>query len=147
MREKKQICFEINIKPVTKKNPVPTGRRGHSIKHPKQKAYEDELTMILKSKRNGFHSTGPVAIIWMSRHTVPRSINGKRLKKDERSELQGAWAGCIDPDLDNLAKPLLDSIVRAGFIDDDNQIVKMESSKRFCFEDEEEGFLISIEEL
>jgi len=147
MREKNQICFEINIKPVTKKNPVPTGRRGHSIKHPKQKAYEDELTMLLKSKRDGFHSSGPVRLVWYSLHSVPKSIHGKRLTKDQRIRMQGRLAGCIDPDLDNLAKPLLDSIVRAGFIDDDNQISRMEASKRFCFEDEEEGFAISIEEL
>ena len=145
--EKKRICFEINIKPVTKKNPVPTGRRGHSIKHPKQKAYEDELTMLLKSKRDGFHSSGPVEITWISRHSVPKSINGKRLKKDERSELEGFRAGCIDPDLDNLAKPLLDSIVRAGFIDDDNQVVKMTASKRFCLDCQSEGFYVWIQEV
>lgn len=143
----KKISFEISIKPVTKKNPVPTGRRGHSIKHPKQKAYEDELTLIMKLKRNGFHSSGPVEITWVSLHDVPKSINGKRLKKEERAFLKGSWVSCIDPDLDNLAKPLLDSIVRAGFIDDDNQVVKMTASKRFCLDCQSEGFCVWIQEV
>jgi Holliday junction resolvase RusA-like endonuclease len=63
----------------------------------------------------------------------------KRLKKGE------AGYSPVKPDIDNLVKAVMDSLNDTGIWGDDNQVVELSSSKKYCAEGEYPGAQIAIE--
>lgn len=63
----------------------------------------------------------------------------KRLKKGEVGYCP------VKPDIDNLVKAVMDSLNDTGIWGDDNQVVELSSSKKYCAEGENPGAQVAIE--
>ena len=63
----------------------------------------------------------------------------KRLKKGEAGYCP------VKPDIDNLVKAVMDSLNDTGIWGDDNQVVEICSSKKYCSDGDEPGAQIAIE--
>ena len=129
------IHFKIEGKPVPQGRPraVRMGAGVRMYDPPKSKAYKQMVSARVRSymKINGIQTiTEPLAIHLNFYFTPPKSYSKKRIRAIEAKE----ELFTKKPDLDNLAKSILDSCNNLLF-KDDSQIVGLTIGKHYGHED------------
>ena len=129
------IHFKIEGKPVPQGRPR-AARMGAGVRMydpPKSKAYKQMVSAKVRSymKINGIQTiTEPIAVHLNFYFTPPKSYSKKRIRAIEAKE----ELFTKKPDLDNLAKSILDSCNNLLF-KDDSQIVGLTIGKHYGHED------------
>ena len=129
------IHFKIEGKPVSQGRPRAV-RKGAGVRMydpPKSKAYKQMVAAKVRSymKINGIQTiTAPLAVHLNFYFTPPKSYSKKRIQAIEAKE----ELFTKKPDLDNLAKSILDSCNNLLF-KDDSQIVGLTIGKHYGDED------------
>ena len=129
------IHFKIEGKPVPQGRPraVRMGAGVRMYDPPKSKVYKQMVAAKVRSymKINGIQTiTEPLAVHLNFYFTPPKSYSKKRIQAIEAKE----ELFTKKPDLDNLAKSILDSCNNLLF-EDDSQIVGLTISKHYGHED------------
>lgn len=116
----------------------PTGQRrarsrviaGHArtYKDPKQATEESRLAGLLFAHKPGLPLQGAICLQIRAFLPVPVSKSGKWKK----SALDGKIRPCVKPDLDNLAKNILD-VMNGVFFADDRQVVYLAVEKWYGY--------------
>ena len=99
-----------------------TGRGGkyvHTYKHPKQRAEEQSLEVLLALYRPKTPMTGALLMGFKAFLPIPMG----KPKKWRESASVGHIRPTGKPDLDNLAKHIKDCMTNTGFWEDDRQVV------------------------
>lgn len=92
-------------------------RTGHAYHSAKQQARERELALALLPYRPKTPMEGPVVVLVHAKLPKPLKLpSGKNYWK---------------PDVDNLAKQILDALTRANFWHDDSQVVEISIRKSY----------------
>ena len=120
--QKYELFFEVD--PVPKGRPRFT-RTGHAYTPQKTAHYEAQIRAIYDLHR-GVHFEGPISVKMVFNMPIPKSFT----KKVKRQIEDGDYQHTKKPDLDNLAKAVLDALNGLAF-DDDSQIVKINMEKRY----------------
>lgn len=94
------------------------GRSGHFFKSARLQRTEHEYMMALAPHRPEQPSKEPIALSIDFRY----SVKSKKLK--------GTWK-TSRPDVDNIAKLLIDCMTKSGFWEDDSQIVRLSLEKSY----------------
>lgn len=119
-------------------SPTPRGRprfnftSGHAYKNPKSRKFEDELRDYIIMNFNIETHDGPLCAD--IKFTIKRP---KSVKRQFPS---------VKPDVDNLAKPILDVIQKCGIIKNDSQIINLNLKKEYGERDLIEVSLSKIDE-
>ena len=117
-----ELFFEVD--PVPKGRPRFT-RTGHAYTPKKTAQYEKQIRAIYDLHRGAFFE-GPISIKLVFNMPIPKSTT----KKMKRQIEDGLIQYTKKPDLDNLAKAVLDALNGIAFADD-SQIVKLNMEKRY----------------
>lgn len=111
-----QLEFVLPICPTPQERPRFT-RTGHAYHSAKQQARERELALALLPYRPKTPLQGPVVVLVHAKLPKPLKLpSGKKYWK---------------PDVDNLAKQMLDALTRANFWHDDSQVVEISIRKTY----------------
>lgn len=117
-----ELFFEVD--PVAKGRPRFT-RTGHAYTPQKTSHYEEQIRALYDLHR-GPCFEGPIEVRLQFNMPIPKSAT----KKMRRQIEEGADAHIKKPDLDNLAKAVLDALNGIAFTDD-SQIAKIKMEKRY----------------
>ena len=101
--------------------------RGIAYKSEIQKAREQELALQLLPHALVRPLEGPLELSFLAVMPIPKSVSKKR----KQAMLDGSEAHTKTPDVDNLAKQLLDAMTRMRFWVDDRQIVSIHGEKKY----------------
>ena len=122
----KEISFSVPGKPVGKARPRFSKNRTYTPK--KTVEYEKWVqsccTMECKNRIPGY--TGPIEAQIMAYYPVPKSVS--KIKREKM--LSGAIKPGVKPDLDNVAKSILDALNGVAYYDD-NQVTDLKVAKRY----------------
>lgn len=132
-----RITFVIKGEPRGKGRPRFT-KNGHAYTDEKTKAYECLVWQSYLDAANGYKFTSPVRVIIMAHFKPP-----KKSKKVVGDMLAGHILPTKKPDVDNVAKIILDGLNRIAW-DDDTQVVDLSVSKYYS---EEPRVAVMIEEI
>lgn len=140
------MYFTVPGKPQGKGRPRFT-RGGHTYTPPATKKYEDHLKKqflaALEEEGDAWNKEGIYALSITACFPIPKSWN----KLAKHNAQRGATACTALPDLDNIAKAVMDALNGAAW-DDDRQVVNLEISREWEVELNREGRLaIIIEEI
>ena len=116
--------------------PTPQQRARHAVrgkfasayKSSAQKANERTLEALLLPHTPKTPTIGPVAVEITASFPVPISAP----KKAKEGMLEGKICHTKKPDVDNLAKQMLDAMTRLQFWQDDRQVVSVTCTKRYA---------------
>lgn len=123
------MMFEISIIPTAQQR-VRHTRSGAAYKSREQEANERTLEALLLAHKPEKPLCGPVRLVFTAYMPIPASTSKRR-----RAAMQEGKIGhTVKPDVDNLAKQLLDAMTRLRFWDDDRQIVELTCRKRYAEE-------------
>ena len=117
-----ELFFEVD--PVPKGRPRFT-RTGHAYTPQKTEQFEKKIRAIYDLHK-GEYFEGPITIRLLFNMPVPKSFT----RKVKRQIEDGLFQHTKKPDLDNLAKAMLDALNGLAF-KDDSQIVKLTIEKRY----------------
>lgn len=117
-----ELFFEVD--PVPKGRPRFT-RTGHAYTPKKTSHYEEQIRAIYDLHR-GPCFDGPISVKLIFNMPIPKSFT----KKVKRQIEEGDFQHTKKPDIDNLAKAVLDALNGIAF-NDDSQIVKLKMEKRY----------------
>ena len=108
------IEFDVFGEPVGKARPRVVN--GHAYTPEKTRAYEQTVRLICKTKSKGvmFDKGIPVKVGIEAYYKIPKSVS----QKVRGSMLSGETEPCKKPDVDNLAKIILDSLNGLVYHDD-----------------------------
>ncbi len=122
----KEISFSVPGKPVGKARPRFSKNRTYTPK--KTVEYEKWVqsccTMECKNRIPGY--TGPIEAQIMAYYPIPKSVS--KVKREKM--LSGAIKPGVKPDLDNVAKSILDALNGVAYYDD-NQVTDLKVAKRY----------------
>ena len=106
--------------------------RGHAITPKNTKEYEKKVAMEYK-RQNGqyFSREVPLEVHIEFFKKVPKSYT----KKDKKAIEDGYKQFISKPDIDNLIKSILDGLNGIAY-EDDSQIVKVNATKKYTFQEE-----------
>ena len=120
------MTFELHIIPTAQQRARHT-RAGRAYKSAAQEANERTLEAMLLAYKPEKPLCGPVRLVFTAYMPIPASTSKRR-----RAAMQEGKIGhTVKPDVDNLAKQLLDAMTRLRFWDDDRQIVELTCRKRY----------------
>ena len=122
------VKFTVPGKPQGKARPRFNTYTGRTYTQSKTGAYEKLIALCFK-QAGGKKLTGAVAIKIECFYQIAKSHTKAAKALMESGEIQAT----IKPDLDNVAKAVLDGLNGLAF-DDDKQVVKLEVSKRYDHE-------------
>ena len=123
------MMFELSIIPTAQQRARHT-RSGMAYKSREQEANERTLEAMPLCHKPEKPLCGPVKLDFTAYMPIPASTSKKR-----RVDMQAGKIGhTVKPDVDNLAKQLLDAMTRLRFWDDDRQIVELTCRKRYAEE-------------
>ncbi len=123
------IEFTIPIEPVAKARPR-LGRGGHVFTPPKTKKFESQFVQLAKKFQPTLPRSGPIEVRLGFFVAKPKST--KR------------HYPTIKPDVDNLAKAVLDAM-NGRFYEDDSQVVTLTLTKRYSIDPRIEVYIETIE--
>lgn len=132
-----RVTFIINGEPRGKGRPRFT-KNGHAYTDEKTKAYESLVWQSYLDAADGYKFTSPVRVIIMAHFRPP-----KKSKKVVGDMLAGHILPTKKPDVDNVAKIILDGLNRIAW-DDDTQVVDLSVSKYYS---DEPRVAVMIEEI
>ena len=133
----KNIIFFVNGEPKGKGRPRFT-KAGHAYTDAKTKQYELLVMESYLDASDGYKFTSPVRVTIMAHFKPP-----KKSKKVVGDMLNGHILPTKKPDVDNIAKIILDGLNRVAW-DDDTQVVDLSVSKYYS---EEPRVAVMIEEI
>lgn len=125
MNEYKNCIISLDIAPEAKQST--RFARGKSYTDPKKRAYQDALLCLIKGEQfvQGTPTFNKWAIIEITFYfTAPKKLT----EKNSRVAF-GQYAKTTKPDVDNLAKPVLDALTNSGIIHDDCIVYRLTLSK------------------
>ena len=125
-----QIMFTVNGEPVAKGRPR-FAKRGNYVQTytpVKTKSYEDEVRLLAtKAKGSGSTLEGSVSVFIYISFSVPQSYS----KRKREACLSGETKHTKKPDLDNVAKAIIDGMNGIIF-KDDSQIINLHVTKVYA---------------
>lgn len=133
----KRVVFIVKGEPRGKARPRFT-KNGHTYTDDKTKQYESLVAWSYRNIAKGYKFTSPVKVIIMAHFKTP-----KRSKKAVGDMLNGHILPTKKPDVDNIAKIILDGLNGIAW-DDDTQVVDLSVSKYYS---EEPRVAVMIEEI
>lgn len=101
-------------------------RTGHAITPKDTVQYENWVKMCYKEQQATKYLEGPLRALIVAYYKIPKSYTKKRVEAIRRGEEYPTKK----PDLDNIAKIVLDSLNKIAY-DDDAQIVELTVLKRY----------------
>ena len=119
-----KIIIEGKIK--GKARPRFNTRTGHAITPKDTVQYENWVKMCYKEQQATKYLEGPIRALIVAYYKIPKSYTKKRVEAIRRGEEYPTKK----PDLDNIAKIVLDSLNKIAY-DDDAQIVELTVLKRY----------------
>ena len=119
--------FELSAVPTAQQRARHT-RTGRAYKSAVQKANELTLEALLLPHRPLWPLKGPLKLVFTAYMPIPASASKRR----REAMLSGKIGHTVKPDVDNLAKQILDAMSRLWFFDDDKQIVELCGRKRYA---------------
>lgn len=119
-----KIIIEGKIK--GKARPRFNTRTGHAITPKDTVQYENWVKMCYKEQQSTKYLEGPLRALIVAYYKIPKSYTKKRVEAIRRGEEYPTKK----PDLDNIAKIVLDSLNKIAY-DDDAQIVELTVLKRY----------------
>lgn len=119
-----KIIIEGKIK--GKARPRFNTRTGHAITPKDTVQYENWVKMCYKEQQATKYLEGPLRALIVAYYKIPKSYTKKRVEAIRRGEEYPTKK----PDLDNIAKIVLDSLNKIAY-DDDAQIVELTVLKRY----------------
>lgn len=119
-----KIIIEGKIK--GKARPRFNTRTGHAITPKDTVQYENWVKMCYKEQQAKKYLEGPLRALIVAYYKIPKSYTKKRVEAIRRGEEYPTKK----PDLDNIAKIVLDSLNKIAY-DDDAQIVELTVLKRY----------------
>lgn len=134
------ICFEIKGEPAAKGRPRMT-KSGHAYTPAKTRNYEDYVrwSYIQQVRNTDMITDKPVGVSMVFRFAVPKSYGKKTLEELKKHKM----ARPVKPDIDNLAKSVLDALNGLAY-QDDKLITHLEVSKIYS---ENPGTTVCIYEI
>lgn len=122
--------FFISCTPTAQARPKVSTRGGfvRAYKTKRQQAHEKELDMLLADFKPAQPWLGGLEVEFTAYLPIPSSDS----KKTRADKLTGAVQHTKKPDVDNLAKQLLDAMTRLEFWSDDAQICGLFCRKRYA---------------
>lgn len=133
----KKIVFDIKGEPQGKGRPRFTKK--HTYTPDKTRDYESIVGLNYQNAARGYKFTSPVRVTIFARFGVPKS----KSKKVATDMLKGHILPTKKPDIDNIAKIILDGLNHIAW-DDDKQIVELIVGKRYG---ENPSVVVAIEEV
>lgn len=134
----KQIIFTIRGEPRGKGRPRFT-RTGRVYTPTETAQYESLVGLGYRNSAKGYKFTSPVRVTIKAFHKPPKG----KPKKVTENMLNGHILPTKKPDLDNIAKIILDGLNKVAW-DDDTQVVEMMVTKRYS---EEPLVAVIVEEI
>lgn len=134
----KQVVFFIKGEPVGKGRPRFT-KQGHAYTPDKTRDYESLVGLSYRKKARGYKFTSPVRVKICAYFGVPKS----KSKKVAADMLNRHILPTKKPDIDNIAKIILDGLNHIAW-DDDKQIVELIVGKAYG---KEPMVVVAIEEV
>lgn len=131
--------IELRGKPRGKERPK--FYRGHAITPKNTKEYEELLARTWKIHKCGYFGEKPIKVSIKAYFLVPKSYTKK---KKLLIALGMLFPG--KPDVDNIAKIVLDGLNKVAY-KDDSQVVDLHCKKRYTFSQEREGIIVDIKEV
>ena len=119
-----KIIIEGKIK--GKARPRFNTRTGHAITPKDTVQYENWVKMCYREQQATKYLEGPLRALIVAYYKIPKSYTKKRVEAIRRGEEYPTKK----PDLDNIAKIVLDSLNKIAY-DDDAQIVELTVLKRY----------------
>lgn len=101
-------------------------RTGHAITPKDTVQYENWVKMCYREQQAEKYLEGPLRALIVAYYKIPKSYTKKRIEAIRKGEEYPTKK----PDLDNIAKIVLDSLNKIAF-DDDAQIVELTVLKRY----------------
>lgn len=124
----KKIQFELKIIPTAQarvRHGISKGGFVTAYKNSKQVKNEQTLEAMLMAFIPNKPMKGAVSVSFTAVLPVPQSVSKKR----KQAMLENAELPTKKPDIDNLAKQLLDAMTRLQFWEDDKQIAELHCRK------------------
>ena len=118
--------FELSAVPTAQQRTRHT-KTGRAYKSAAQEANERTLEALLLPYKPKMPLRGPVRLDFTACMPIPASVSKRR----REAMLSGKIGHTVKPDVDNLAKQLLDAMTRMGFWEDDRQVVELAGRKRY----------------
>lgn len=134
----KQVVFTVKGEPKGKGRPRFT-KSGHIYTPDGTSSYESLVGFSYRNSARGYKFTSPVRVTVRAFHKPPKG-KSKRVVEDM---LNGRILPTKKPDLDNVAKIVLDGLNKVAW-EDDTQVVEMMVIKRYA---EEPMVAVTIEEI
>lgn len=116
--------------------------RGHAVTPKDTREYEELLAAMWKVHKCGYLGEKPIKVSIRAYFLVPKSYT----KKKKLMIALGMLFPIIKPDVDNIAKIVLDGLNGVAY-KDDKQIIRLEVEKIYTFLAEREGVMVEIEEI
>ena len=116
--------MEIEGKPVGKGRP--RFYRGHAVTPKNTREYEKIVADTYKESKLPYFETEPVIVEILAKHPVPKS----ETKKNRIAMLSRKVLPTLKPDIDNIAKIILDGLNGVAFADD-KQVVELKITKEY----------------
>lgn len=133
----RQVAFLVKGEPKGKGRPRFT-KNGRVYTPTETTQYETLVGMSYRNSARGYKFTSPVRVTVRAYHKPP-----KKSKKVVEDMLNGRILPTKRPDVDNIAKIILDGLNKVAW-DDDTQVVEMMVTKRYS---EEPMVAVTIEEI
>lgn len=116
--------------------------KGHAVTPEDTRAYEQAIQMLYKAKYHARKLYGAIEFDIKVYCIVPKNYSKKRryeiAKNEERPQ--------VKPDVDNIAKIVLDALNGIAY-DDDKQVTDLIVRRRYTFDSRREGVMITFEEV
>lgn len=143
MTSAETLLFRVNGMPQGKARPRFNRRTGNTYTPPETRAYEQEIkAAALKAcmLQGWLKTDAPLRVNVTAWLEVPKSYS----KKNRALAFAGDVYPAKKPDLDNIAKAVLDGMNEIAY-HDDKQVVECTLRKRFCREGDTPHLLVYIE--
>ncbi|HGU6173192.1 TPA: RusA family crossover junction endodeoxyribonuclease [Escherichia coli] len=125
-----KITLTIPGKPFGKQRPRVT-KQGIAYTPKETVNYETFVKLLYMQKYNNIKLKGPLRMTIKAFYKIPKSVS----KKEKELMLQNIIRPTKKPDMDNIAKVILDALNGLAY-EDDRQIVELYVSKFYSLEDE-----------
>ena len=126
--------------------PVPKARprvvNGHAYTPEKTKNHEMAIALVYKSIYHGdkFDTGKPLKVKTDFFRSIPKSAR----KKDREAMINGEIRPNVKPDIDNLAKTVLDALLGVAYVDD-NQVAELECRKFYAEKPRTEIYITEVD--
>jgi Holliday junction resolvase RusA-like endonuclease len=114
---------------------------GHAVTPQDTRDYETLIAMTWKAYKGGYYEGCPLRIDITVNVLVPIS----RKKKERLDIARGKLKPTMKPDVDNIAKIVLDGLNGVAY-KDDKQVTELRVRKQYTFSASREGVLIEVKE-